>query len=275
MPHMPEAAGVPVIPRPAATVMMLQPRADSFEVFMVRRHQASKFAADVYVFPGGTVRPDDRLDEGQARAVGLDPAALNATLAAHNDPFAAEDDGGLSLWVAALRELFEEAGLLLAADESGRFLDLSDPDRAAHFQTLRGELQYGRLSLAGLARAERLRLLADRLIYFSRWITPASSPRRFDTRFLVAELPLGQTAAHCQIETTEGLWISPREALARRADGDFPMMSVTREHLRRLAEFRQTEALLEFARARRTSLARPVVNATGEPGLAPGQRRSW
>src|SRR5437867_3546894 len=148
MPQMPEAAGAPVMPRPAATVMVVQPGGDGFEVFMVRRHQASKFAADVYVFPGGTIRPDDRLDEGRARA-------------------------------------------------------------------------------------ERLRLLADRLVYFSRWITPATSPRRFDTRFLVAELPLGQTAAHCQIETTEGLWISPGEALSRQADGDFPMMSVTREHLRR------------------------------------------
>jgi 8-oxo-dGTP pyrophosphatase MutT (NUDIX family) len=275
MPQMPEAAGAPVMSRPAATVMVLQPRGDGFEVFMVRRHQASKFAADVYVFPGGTVRPDDRLDEDQARAVGLDPAALNATLAAHDDPFAAEADGGLSLWVAALRELFEEAGLLLAEDKSGRFLDLSDPGRAAHFQTLRGELQYGRLSLDDLAQAEGLRLLADHLVYFSRWITPATSPRRFDTRFLVAELPLGQTAAHCQIETTEGLWISPGEALARQADGDFPMMSVTREHIRRLAEFRRTETLLEFARGRRTSLARAVVDATREPHLAPEQRRTW
>jgi 8-oxo-dGTP pyrophosphatase MutT (NUDIX family) len=269
---MPDA---PVTPRPAATVMVLRPLAEGFEVFMVRRHQASKFAADVYVFPGGTVRPDDRPDEAQARAVGLDPAALSATLAAHDDPFAAECDGGLSLWVAALRELFEEAGLLLAEDESGRFLDLSDPGRAAHFQALRSELQYGRLSLAGLARAERLRLLADRLVYFSRRITPTTSPRRFDTRFLVAELPVGQTAAHCQIETSDGLWVSPHEALARHAKDDFPMMFVTREHLRRLAEFRQTKALLEFAGGRLTSLVRPTVDADREPYPAPEQRRSW
>src|SRR6266581_3840288 len=114
----------PVVPRPAATVMVVRPAADGFEVFMVRRHQASKFAADVFVFPGGTVRSDDRVSGEEAQAIGLDPEALYGALRAHEDPFAAEADGGLSLWVAALRELFEEAGVLLAEDAEGRLLDL-------------------------------------------------------------------------------------------------------------------------------------------------------
>src|SRR5438067_13053012 len=100
----------PVVPRPAATVMVVRPAADDFEVFMVRRHQASKFAADVFVFPGGTVRADDHLEPEQARRLGLDPNALHAILQSHDDPYARGPDGGLSLWVAALRELFEEAG---------------------------------------------------------------------------------------------------------------------------------------------------------------------
>ena len=267
---MPDA---PVTPRPAATVMIVRSAGDGFEVFMVRRHQASKFAADLFVFPGGTVRADDRLTEAEARAVGLDPVALHAVLAEHADPFAEQDDGGLSLWVAALRELFEEAGLLLAEETDGRFLDLSDPDRAARFSRLRAEVQDGRLSLAALARTEKLRLAADRLVYFSRWITPPISPRRFDTRFFVAELPGGQTAGHCQIETTDGLWIAPAEALARHARDDFPMMFVTREHVSRLAEFRQIEALLRFSREKSTRVVRPDVDARGQPYLASGQGR--
>ena len=133
---------------------------------MVRRHQASKFAADVYVFPGGTVRRDDALSEEQAQALGLDPEVLQAVLVSHDDPFAERDDGGLSLWVAALRELFEEAGVLLAedaADSRGELLDLADSGRAARFQRLRNQLQAGRLSLAMLAKAEGLRLAAETL----------------------------------------------------------------------------------------------------------------
>src|SRR5438067_13107662 len=96
----------PVVPRPAATVMVVRPAADGFEVFMVRRHQASNFAADVFVFPGGTVRADDRLEPELARAVGFQPDALHSVLAAHDDPFAQESNGATALWSAALRELF-------------------------------------------------------------------------------------------------------------------------------------------------------------------------
>src|SRR5712691_822778 len=130
----------PVTPRPAATVMVVRPAGDSYEVFMVRRHQASKFAADVFVFPGGTIRSDDRLEPDEARAVGFEIDVLQAALAAHGDPLAAEPDGGLSLWSAALRELFEEAGVLLADGPDGAPVDLAEPARAAHFETLQNDL---------------------------------------------------------------------------------------------------------------------------------------
>jgi 8-oxo-dGTP pyrophosphatase MutT (NUDIX family) len=240
----------PVVPRHAATVMVVRPAADDFEVFMVRRHQASRFAAGAYVFPGGTERPDDRIEPSEARELGLDAEALHRALAARDDPFAGHPDGGLSLWLAALRELFEEAGVLLAERADGQPLDLEDPAAEAHFAALRNRLQAGELSLPELARAERLQLSADRLAYFSRWITPISSPRRFDTRFFLAQVPAGQTAGHCQIETIAGAWISPREALARHAAEELPMMSVTREHVQRLADFNTLPALVEFARTK-------------------------
>ena len=272
---MSEVPATPVVPRPAATVMVVRPAPDEYEVFMVRRHQASKFAADVYVFPGGTVRPDDRLEASTARSLGLEPDSLHAILAARDDPFAAEADGGLSLWVAALRELFEEAGVLLADDASGRMLDLSEPSTLGRFAAYRASLQEGSLSLRELAERDGLQLRADRLLYFSRWITPATSPRRFDTRFFVAEAPTGQVAEHCQIETTDGAWIRPREALSRHAEESFPMMFVTREHVRRLAEFREPTALVEFARHKPTR----VVQATHDPArgsfLPAEQQRPW
>ena len=265
--------------------MVMRQADDGFEVFMVRRHRASKFAGDLYVFPGGTIRADDRLGYAEARRLGLDPDSLHAALAAQRDPLAGEYDGGLSLWIAALRELFEEAGLLLAEDRldrgerptgsdgGGGLLELSNPDRAAHFEGLREQLQQEKLSLAALAEAEGLRLAADRLIYFSRWITPPSSPRRFDTRFFLAEVPPGQTAGHCQIETTEGVWISPRQALSRESTNGLPMMFVTREHIRRLAEFRQVEALLELTRGSQSRSTMPDLHSANEPSLTNEQRR--
>ena len=241
---------------------------------MVRRHQAAKFAADVFVFPGGTVRADDHLDPDEATTLGLDPGALHAALDAHQDPFALEPDGGLSLWVAALRELFEEAGVLLAENAGGALADLSAPDRADHFQALRDRLQGGRLSLAELGRREGLLLAAERLVYFSRWITPSRSPRRYDTRFFVAEVPAGHLAGHCQIETTDGVWISPRDALARQASEDFPMLFVTREHVKRLAEFRRTEALIEFTRNKPISAILPSLERE-HPSFASEPRQWW
>jgi 8-oxo-dGTP pyrophosphatase MutT (NUDIX family) len=270
---MPQSSPSPAPPRPSATVMVVRPQAKRYEVFMVRRHQASKFAADVYVFPGGTIRADDCLSEAEARALGLDPNALQAVLRQHADPFAEQDDGGLSLYVAALRELFEEAGLLLAGEADGRLLDLSDPAREAHFRGLRTELQEGRLSLAALARQEGLQLAADRLTYFSRWITPSMAPRRFDTRFFLAELPAGQTAGHCQIETTDGLWITPDEALRREQQGDFPLIFVTLEHVRRLAESEQIEALLAYAHDRSIQVVQPQFDERGQAYLTPEQQQ--
>ena len=269
------AHDVPATPRPAATVMVVRPRPAGFDVFMVRRHGASAFAADLYVFPGGTVRADDRLSSAEARALGLDPAALHAVLRARDDPFATHEDGGLSLWVAALRELFEEAGILLAHEGGGTLLDLSIGERAERFKALRTAVQEGHLSLAALARREGLYLAADRLAYFSRWITPAFSPRRYDTRFLVAELPTGQTAEHCQIETVDGVWVPPRQALSRQAEDDFPMMFVTREHIKRLAEFESAAALVEFTHAKPTRAVHPAVDDQLEPYLTTEQQQWW
>jgi hypothetical protein len=95
------------------------------------------------------------------------------------------------------------------------------------------------------------------LTYFSHWITPAMSPRRYDTRFFVAELPSGQEATHCGLETVDGIWISPRQAIERHERGTMTLVSVTRDHLDRLAAFSSVEALLEFASRKRIRTVNP------------------
>jgi 8-oxo-dGTP pyrophosphatase MutT (NUDIX family) len=268
-------SAAPAVPRPAATVMVVRQREAHLEVFMVRRHQASSFAPDQYVFPGGTIRADDQVTPDQAAALGLDSSGLQHLLLRHNDPFGEQQDGGLSLWMASLRELFEEAGILLAETSDGSLIDLAEPSRATRFEQARDEIQSGQLPLAALAQAEGLQLAAERLHYFSRWITPAAFPRRFDTRFFVAEVPAGQRATHCQIETVEGLWIEPRAALDRNDGQEYPMMFVTQQHVRRLAEFERSASLIEFTRTKPIRPISPVVDRRNEPFLTPEERAWW
>lgn len=243
------------------------------EVFMVHRPPSMKFAADVFVFPGGTIRPDDGLAREQAALLGLDPAPLSAVLKAYGDPLAETPDGGLQLWIAAIRELFEEAGVLLASEADGSPLDLGDAAREARFAALRGELQTGRLSLFELARQERLIPRMDLLVYFSRWITPTVSPRRYDTRFFVAELPPGQTALHCAVETTTGLWLEPSAALRRSQRGEMEMMFVTAEHVRRLGELGSLPELFAFAQAHPVRPVQPLIHE-GE-AVIPEEQQPW
>ncbi|MCC7105176.1 MAG: NUDIX hydrolase [Chloroflexi bacterium] len=229
-------------------MVLLREGPAGIEVFMVRRHREMRFAADMFVFPGGTIRDDDEPTAAEVDALHLDPIALRSALAAQGDPLAERPDGGLSLWIAGLRELFEEAGVLLASSADGSPLDLAEPARAARFGELRGALQRGDLSLADLAQREGLLPRADLMFYVARWITPRTSPRRYDTRFFLAEMPAEQTALHCQIENTEGVWTAPRDALREAAAGRFDLLFVTAEQLRRVAVFQRLEDV--FAEAR-------------------------
>jgi 8-oxo-dGTP pyrophosphatase MutT (NUDIX family) len=224
----------------------------AYEAFMVRRHAASKFAPDVYVFPGGTLDEADWPPE--AAPVGLSPTAAHARLGGSARAGLQTPEGSLALWIAALRELFEEAGVLLARDANGDLVAFDDPAVAARFAVYRTALASGELSLWELAAREGLTLAPEELRYWAHWITPEAAPRRFDTRFFVALMPPCQEALHCgaqtvpealacTLETTDGLWIAPGEALARHAAGEFPLVFATRSHLERLATFPTLEAL--------------------------------
>jgi 8-oxo-dGTP pyrophosphatase MutT (NUDIX family) len=219
------------------------------EVFMVRRVIQSDFMPDVYVFPGGSVSKDDRaaeLDEGVCNYVGpsaADPEGLTAT--------------GSGTRSAAIRELFEEAGILLAK-RAEELLAISE-NEVDHFDAYRKAFNNRQGSLVDMAHKEHLVLATDLLDYFAHWITPEEMPKRFDTHFFLTTAPTEQRAAHDRLETSEGVWITPREALARSERKEFPLVFATIYQLRELTLFESVKVALEATSAKRVPTRRPVL----------------
>lgn len=226
--------------------------AGGIEVFMLRRTSRAAFAAGMYVFPGGRVEGDDHLHA-------YDPFRTGPTDAQQPQLFAIGHEWR-GFWIAAIRETFEEAGLLLAYDGSGNPLEWQDDEHAARFERYRHALHEGRLDLLELCRRERLRLACDRVHFFNRFVTPFGRPRRFDTRFFIAEAPPGQAGLHDDKETTDSLWITPSDALARAQAGEFSLMRVTEIQLEALAEFTDVASLHAWVLGpREFRVVRPTV----------------
>jgi 8-oxo-dGTP pyrophosphatase MutT (NUDIX family) len=213
----------PVAARPAAAVVLAaEPASGGIEVYMVRRHVRSEFVPDAFVFPGGSVLQSDGDVEQTPRLcapVAVDPADATTL--------------GAGFRAAALRECFEEAGVLLA--RRGGTLLAIPPDDVARFAAYRDGLNDGTLTLAQLAATEGLTLATDVLLHWAHWITPEAFPKRFDTHFFLAGMPEGQEAAHDRLETTDGLWIRPEDALGRFERGEFPLVFATIHQLRALS----------------------------------------
>ena len=191
-------------PRPAATILLLREAVAATEVFMLQRTASAVFLPGAFVFPGGALDPDDASERAARRMRGLDDAQASARLGIPS--------GGLAYWVAAARECFEEAGILLARDEKDAPVD---PDRAASFEHLREPMNAGPILFSDFLEKENLYIPAQEIAYYSHWITAPGRPRRFSTRFFVACAPAGQQGAHDRSETVHSVWVSPREALER------------------------------------------------------------
>lgn len=225
-----------VVPRPAATVMLVRDGQRGVEVFMMERSAHGDFGG-LYVFPGGKVDPADAGAAAMALCQGPSRFEANRLL---NLP-----TGGLAYWVAALRECFEEAGLLLAAQKNGRLLDLRDDAVRKRLRADRARLNDGEKgALEELCAREGLRLATDRLAYVAHWITPIGAASRFDTRFFVALAPAHQEAIHDGHEAVHSLWIRPEDALARHAEGELAMISPTLANLKGLSGYASAEALV-------------------------------
>ncbi len=226
-------------PRPAATVVIVRDGGAGLETLLLKRTDSAVFLPGVFVFPGGAVDAADDDPRLAARAGGLDEAWANRMMGLR--------EGGRAYIMAAIRECFEEAGLLLA--DSARS---EDPGNTPGIDLVawRRRLAEGAVSFGRLCEALDLELHADRMVYLDRWITPPGAARRFDTRFFIAPAPPGQTARHDGEETVEHAWIPPREALERHHRGAFPLGSPTVRTLRALAEFETSGQLLEHVRRR-------------------------
>jgi len=202
---------------------------------------------DAFVFPGGAVDPTDRDD-----ALVLLAARQEGTRATHDEPLSA-----LTLRIAAIRETFEEAGILFARDAAGAV----SPNPSA-LAALRREAMGG-AEFGALLAARTLRPDVDALAYYSNWVTPASEPIRFDAHFFVARAPAGQIAAADAIEVHDGMWLPPGAALAASERGELSIRFPTRKHLERLARYDDLGDLLAHARDRSVVPIRPVARDDG------------
>jgi 8-oxo-dGTP pyrophosphatase MutT (NUDIX family) len=230
-------------PRDAATVVMLRDAAQGMEVFLLKRHGLSDVLGGAYVFPGGKV---DRADGEIDLAVHLDqtPQTLHASL---NEP-QIDTTTAASLFVAALREAFEESGVLFAEDAT--------PEQTAQAVALLREGLAFDAVLASLA----LRLQTRSVLPWSRWITPklaSVSNKRFDTRFFVSAVPADQTARHDNHEATESVWLSPRTALQQYWEGQIQLAPPQIMSLAHLAHHASVDSVLAEARARRPPVIAP------------------
>lgn len=252
------AQPVPVAPRPAALLILARDGEAGLEVFMLQRTGKADFVPGAHVFPGGGVDAADGHAAIAALAGDTNDATASAALGLPS--------GGLGYWVGAVRECFEEAGLLLAERRDGAALDFSLPEVAARFAERRRALNAGHITFAELCASESLRLTLERMVYFAHWITPVGMNRRYDTRFFVAPAPLGQLASHDEAETVDSVWIRPADALARHATGSFSLVYATRETLHALSGFATVADLMAHARGVRGIAARMPRVGTGPTG---------
>ena len=266
------SAGAEVPLRDAATVLILRDGDAGLEVFMLKRNLNSDFVGGAYVFPGGAVDPHDRHEHLEPLCEGRTDAEASRRLGIGS--------GGLAFWVAAIRESFEEAGVLLAHDRSGAIVRLDDPDEAARWQDHRDEVDQGRRRLIEVCQAEGLRLAVGGMHYFGHWITPEGAPRRYDTRFFLAAAPEHQTPLHDDHEVIANEWLRPQDGIDRALAGELTMMPPTLASLRAIARFdTAAEALAAATEISHVPTILPRVIATdggmrialpGDPGYDSG-----
>jgi 8-oxo-dGTP pyrophosphatase MutT (NUDIX family) len=231
-------------PVPAATIIIAREAPQGFEVFMVKRHHQIDFVAGALVFPGGKAATGD-FDTG---------------LEAYSDGVKDWDAEMRALGAAAIREAFEESGILFAR-EQGKDALIS-PERAEKLAHYRQPLDKKEVTLLEMLRAEKLRLACDQLAHFAHWITPRMMPKRFDTHFFLAEAPKGHAGLHDGRESVDSIWITPDSAIADRKRWNviFP----TKLNLMKLAESKSLGQAIITARAKTPLTVEPWVEAGPE-----------
>lgn len=249
-------------PRDAATLILTRDGREGLEVLLFERHRASRFAPGVFAFPGGRVEAYDALPDVAAFCRGLTVAASARTL-----PDVSPPERAIGFWVGAIREVFEEAGLLLAYDRAGEPVRLVG-EAAARFAVHRRACRRDGQAFWRMVRTEPLALATDRLAYFAHWITPEERPIRYDTRFFIAEAFPEQVPDPDGVEVVAWRWLTPGTAFAlhreRRLVLAFPAMKI----LETLEGFAGLAPLLAAAGGWEVQAVRPrIVRANGEERL--------
>ena len=236
-------AKIPPAPLPSATILLLRDGPRGIEVFMVKRHHQIDFASGALVFPGGKVDAHDRDQALRKFAEGADKL----------------DDLHLSLRASAIREGFEESGILLAR-KTGR-ADYIDAATATSLAPWRPKLNASEVGLAEFLAKEDLRLACDTLVPFAHWVTPVFMPKRFDTHFYLAATPEGQLGRHDGSESVDSVWIDPHEAIAdtKRWTVIFP----TKMNLLKLARSKTVAEALARAKSEPVVTVEPKVEMRG------------
>jgi len=217
------ANGSILVPRPAATAMVVRDGDRGLEVLLLHRNLDSGFVPGAHLFPGGAVETADHAPH---------PLAPGAPSDAEASARLELDGGGLAYWIAAVRETYEEAGILFADGPA---------DEALPF---RNAVDHGTRSFAEVCESAGLRLRLGDLRYFGHWTTPVGAPRRYSTRFFVAPVPEGQEAAHDEREAIDSEWVRPAVALDRQRAGRWTLILPTERSLHALARFDSVADLL-------------------------------
>ncbi len=212
---------------------------------MVLRNAGSSFVPGSYVFPGGRVDEADCHRDMEQFCEGSELVMAQRELDGTSAP-----EKALGIRIAAIRETFEEVGLLFARHQDGSLILLDGGDAGHRFRSYRRRVHGGELPFIEVLRRAKLVLALDRLHYFSHWITPELSPIRYDTRFFVAEVPSGQEALHDGKELTRHLWIKPEEALNRYHERRFHMVVPTIVTLEELAHFEAIDDVIDSTKGK-------------------------
>lgn len=236
-----------VAPRPASTILLLRDSvAKEIEVFMMVRHYEIDFNSGALVFPGGSV------DKGDKEII-ADPALYSGGEGL--------DAGTLAFRIAAIRETFEESGILLARPKGSSAL--VDARRASEIEAAhRTALCESKISFLDVLTATGMVLALDELVPYAHWITPEGMPKRFDTWFFLAAAPPEQIGAHDGKESTDSIWVSPREALEGGETGRFKLPFPTTRNLIKLGKQPNVRAALEGSRGQPIVTVMPVMTKT-------------
>jgi len=231
-------------PKLAATVVLLRKRSPDiesdddckFEVFMAKRNKNTKFMSEHHVFPGGALDDQDLTEESRARVIGIDENIIANLKDVCEDP--------INLWIIAIRELFEETGVLIATNKAGNSLGKIEvkPTKVKKYQK---KLQKKRKTMTDVLTKENLYYAANNLRYFGRLITPEISPIRFDTQFFLCKFPKNQNINLFNDELTECLWGTPKQLLEQFKKRQIKLIFPQYSTLQRLQKFNTIQEVFD------------------------------